>query len=233
MIKNALVAALVAVSMPAIAGTSGKAPVMPPPTAPAPSSISYDYFEAGYVRGFDAVGATAGVAIGPFLFVDSDVADTDGYNIGLSKTLAGNLYGFANFGQSFADLSLFGQSVDAEVLNASAGLGYHIPLTSSIDFVAQVGAAYLDRDLSGNGLTQVGTTDQWGAVGAVGFRAALTNWLELNLFYTPSYFEEDDFQNAGSANLIFRNVISNVDLVLSGSVNEEFETVGAGLRYNF
>jgi hypothetical protein len=225
MIKNALVAALVAVSMPAIAGTSGKAPVMPPPTAPAPSSISYDYFEAGWVHTFDAASL---IVINPFTgSVASDTADADGYNLGLSATLAGNLYGFASFGQSFADVSAGGISIDIEGLGLAFGLGYHIPLTSTVDFVAQVGAAYSDVDY---GFTSI---DQWGAVGAVGFRAAVTNWLELNLFYTPSYFEDSDYQNAGTANIIFRNVISNVDIVLSGSINEDTESVGAGLRYNF
>ncbi|MBL9114637.1 MAG: hypothetical protein JNJ83_06480 [Verrucomicrobiaceae bacterium] len=226
MIKNALVAVLVAASMPAIAGTSGKAPVTPPPPAPAASSISFDYVEAAWVHGFDAASLTVingfnGQVIG------SDVQDTDGYTVGVSATLAGNLFGFANFGQTFASLSAAGINVDADALGVAFGLGYHVPLWSGAEFVIQAGAAYREVDFG------FASNDEWGVAGAAGIRWALTNWLELNLFYTPSYFDETDYQNAGSANLIFRNVISNVDLVLSGSINDEFETIGAGLRYNF
>ncbi len=218
--KSTILLALVATALPVFAG-SGKAPA---PVAPAPapeaSTISYDFIGAGWTREFD----------GPI------GEDVDGYNINLSKTISGGLYGFATFGQGWSDISGSGVTIDLETLSAAVGVGYHVAIASNVDFVVQVGGAYEEGDITGSGFgvtIPLAAREEFGAVAAVGFRAALTNWLELNLFYTPSYFEDSDFANAGTANIIFRNIVSTVDLVLSGSINEETETIGAGLRYNF
>ena len=228
--KSTILLALVATALPALAG-SGKAPAPVAPPAPEASSISYDFIGAGWTRELDGFNLSE-VGLGS--------SDVDGYNINLSKTIAGGLFGFASFGQGFGDtsVSVFGNdlTVDLETLSAAVGVGYHVGVASNVDFVVQVGGAYADADVSasvGGFTASVRAREEFGAIAAVGFRAALTNWLELNLFYTPSYFEDSDFANAGTANIIFRNIVSTVDLVLSGSINEETESFGAGLRYNF
>ena len=221
--KTTILLALVATALPALAG-SGKAPAQVAPPAPEASTISYDFIGAGWNRTLDG------------LSVDGlGTTDIDGYDINLSKTITGGLFGFANFGQGFADISGQGVTVDLETLAAAVGVGYHVGVASNVDFVVQAGAAYTEFDASASGFgvtVPLGSGDEWGAVGAAGFRIALTNWLELNLFYNAGYFDSE-YSNAGSANLIFRNIVSTVDLVLSGSINEDVESIGAGLRYNF
>lgn len=216
--KTTILLALVATALPAFAG-SGKAPAPVAPPAPEASTISYDFVGAGWTRVSDG------------LF---GLDDTDGYNIGLSKTITGGLFGFASFGQQFGDLSEGDAALDVDFTALSFGAGYHVGIASNVDFVVQVGAGYREggANLTIPGATLSAQGSEWGVVAATGFRIALTNWLELNLFYTPDYFDSS-YRNAGTANLIFRNIVSTVDLVLSGSIDEETESFGAGLRYNF
>ena len=228
--KNALIAAFVAASLPALAGTPAKNPVTPPPAAPAPASISYDFVQAGWVHGFD----------------DTFVGDSDGYAIGLSKTLVGNLYGFASFGQSFAEDNVTVSGIDitgeSESLSVAFGVGYHVPVASTVDWVIELGAAYGEVDntitasLGSLSASISADGDAWGAVGSTGFRIALAKWLELDLFYTALYSDdtEEDLTHAGSASLIFRELLApKLDIVVSGGITEEAEAISAGLRYNF
>jgi hypothetical protein len=143
-----------------------------------------------------------------------DFDDSDGFGIALSKTIAGNLFVYADYTQF----------LDPDEFYAGAGLGYHLPLTSCIDWVGKVGALYSD-DL-------VGQT--WGAEVATGLRIGITKWLQLDLFYSGRFVEFDTWESAGSAALIFREVLApKLDFFVLGSVGEDYESLYTGIRYNF
>ena len=235
---------------PAFAGT----PDVPahPPMAPAPllSSISYDYVEASYSH--------AWLDDTPFDLFE----DQDGYAIGLNKSIGQNVFLFADFSQWFAsesgEVNAFGFDVDASgdtnTLEAVLGLGFHVPVTGSIDWVIQAGGTYsrleVDAEVSFGGnrfeFDEAINGDGFGVQASTGFRIACTSWLELNLFYQYGWSEidfeilgedvgsEDAHVHAGKAAIIFRNVgVRNLDLVFSGIVAESAQTANAGLRFNF
>ncbi len=201
--NNILTLALALVVSSANAGTSSsKQPTMPPPAPPAPAcnDLSYNFFEATYVHNFG----------------ENDT-DTDGYALTLSSTIVGNLFGFAEFNQGFGD---------SDFISADAGLGYHVPLTSCIDFVVKAAIVYDDYDNS--------DSEIWSGLGGVGFRIGLAKWLELDLFYHAFWDDFDKVESSGSLALIFREVIApKVDIIIDGVVGENSQGLSAGFRYNF
>ena len=244
---QALLLSLAAVGT-AAAGTT-PAP-QPAPTPPAPT-LSYDYLEAGYSH----------------LWLDDTPLNLfdnhDGYHLGLNKSITPNLFVLADFTQVFSSesrsLNAFGETFDASgdlnSLDAVLGLGFHTPVTSSVDWVLQLGATYahLDLDVSARdhrghswSIDEAATIDGFGIQAATGFRFALANWIELDLFYQYAWSDaeaevldnnfasSDADVHSGKAALIFRNLaVANLDLVLSGLLAENGQNLLVGLRYNF
>jgi hypothetical protein len=196
--KNTLLA-LTAVSVlasQAAAGTTGKQPVATAPApAPACNTISYDFIEAGWSRDLSGDGA-------------------DGFGAAINKSLTDNLFGYADFNHfSSPDENYIG-----------AGVGYHLPVTSCIDWVVKGGVLYSDLE----------STETWDGVFATGFRMSLNHWLQLDLFYNARWVDFDSVESSGSAALIFREVLApKTDLFVLGSVGEDYEAIYAGFRYNF
>lgn len=200
--KNTLLTlALALVVSNANAGTSAKNPVAaPPPPAPACNSISYDFVEGGYGHIFN-----------------DDGADADGAYLTLSSTIAGNLFGFAEVNQYFSD--------DGDLFSADAGLGYHVALTSCIDWVIKAAIVYDDPE---NG------SEVWSGIAATGFRVGLAKWLELDAFYHVFWEDFDRDVHGGSVALIFREIIApKIDLVTAGVFTEDGQAITAGIRFNF
>ncbi len=247
-----LATALAAASASALiaSASAGTAPPPQPTPAPNPPSISYDYLEAGYTH----------------LWLDDTPLNLfdnhDGYHLGLNKSLSPNFFLLADFSQVFAsesaDLHAFGQNVsvsgDLNSLSAVLGLGFHTPVARNIDWVLQTGATYsrIELDLEGRNhryswsLDEAATIDGFGIQAATGFRFALANWIELDLFYQYAWSDaeaevlgnnfasSDADVHSGKAALIFRNLaVANLDLVLSGLLAENGQNLLVGLRYNF
>jgi hypothetical protein len=141
---------------------------------------------------------------------------SDGFGIATSKSLTDNLFGFANYNQYFDG---------TELLSIDAGLGYHVPVTQCIDFVVKAASVY-DDSIYGSAFS---------GSGGLGFRMGLTSWLQVDVFYHGFWYKFEDYSNSGSAAVILREVIApKLDVVLSGSVGQEdWQTVSAGLRFNF
>lgn len=227
----------------------------PPPPAPEPPSptLSYDYLEAGYSHmwlddtplnlfdNHDGYHLGLNKSLAPNFFVLADFTQV--------------------FSSESRSLSAFGETFDANgdlnSLNAVLGLGFHTPVAHSVDWVLQLGATYSRTDLDiggsdhrGHGhswhIDQAATIDGFGLQAATGFRIALAPWLELDLFYQyawtdaeaevlgATFSSTDADLHAGKAALVFRNLgVPNLDLILSGLVAENVQTLNAGLRYNF
>ncbi len=118
---NLLLLALATAAMPVFAGTSGKAPVAPPP-APEVRSFSYDNVNLLYTAGFNG----------------SDKI-TDGLSTEVNVSVFGPLYFTGGVG-------IFGDNID-DVFHAHAGLGVHFPVVAgAVDFFAEAGALYFDED---------------------------------------------------------------------------------------
>ena len=203
--KNTILALTVlATASLANAGTSsGKALATPPQTPPAPacSTISYDFVEAGYGRIF------------------GDFADANGAYATFSSTIAGNLFGFVEANQ------YWGENNSGDFFSADAGLGYHIPLTSCIDWVVKAALVYDSPE---------GGDDTFSGIAATGFRFSLGSNLEINTFYNAFWSEFEDVIHGGTLALIVRDVLApKVDVVIAGIVTEEGEAATLGLRYNF
>lgn len=191
--------ALALLSTNAFAGPSGKTTVPPPPPPPA-CSISYDFVEAGYGH----------------IWGDDD-ADADGAYFTFSKSITGNLFGFVEASQYWAD--------DVDFFSADAGLGFHLPLTPCIDWAIK-GAVVYDK---------VESSDEvWSGIASTGLRIAAAPWLEVNAFYNIFFEDFDRSVNGGTLAFIFPSIIApKVDLVAAGVVTEEGEAVTLGVRYNF
>jgi hypothetical protein len=196
--KNSLLTLAVAlIASAANAGTNAKNPVAPAvPPAPACNTLSYDFVEATWQHSFAGDGS-------------------DGYGLALNKTIAGNLFGFADFNQFF--------SPDEWYLGG--GLGYAVPLTSCIDWVTKVGVVHSDTQFD----------QAWNGTVGTGFRVGLAQWLQLDVFYHGYYSDFEDYTSSGSAALIFREIIApKVDVIVAGSVGEaDYQSISAGIRYNF
>ena len=120
--KNALIVALVAASLPAFAGTPAKNPVTPPPPAPA-AGFSYDNVSLAYTAGFN----------------NSDHV-SDGLSAAVNVSITDMIFGYAGLGFS-GDGSL------DDVFSARAGAGAHFALVAGkLDAVLTAGAVYVDVD---------------------------------------------------------------------------------------
>jgi hypothetical protein len=192
-----LILAVALITSAANAGSSAKNPVVADaPPAPACNTLSYDFVEAVWQHSFAGDGS-------------------NGYGIALNKTIAGNLFGFADFNQLFSPDEYY----------VGGGLGYAVPLTSCIDWVTKVGAVYSDTQFDQN----------WNGTVGSGFRIGLAQWLQLDVFYHGYFSDFEDYTNSGSAALIFREIIApKVDTIVACSIGEgDYQSISAGFRYNF
>jgi hypothetical protein len=197
---KALASALLITASAALAGTNdgGKAAkntvIPPPPECPV---LSYNYGELGYLHQ-DFNGPTA-----------------DGGFLEISHLLVGNLFFDGNVTLSSGDLDYTG---------AGAGLGYFIPVTDKVHFLARTGYSYTDTDLGGS-------LSEWYV--SPGLRARLSCNLE---FYAKAYYfvpEEGENTWSGGAGFVYY-VSEKTALDLGAAVGEDDNWhVQAGLRYNF
>lgn len=197
--KNTLLTLALGLAVSSVqAGGDPKNPLPPSqPPPPACNTISYDFIEAEYQHVFGE-------------------SESDGYGIALSKTLNGNLFGFAAVNQYFGDV---------DMISTDAGLGYHIPVTNCVDLVVKAACVYEDDNWG----------SAWSGTAGAGFRVGLAQWLQLDVFYHGFWYDFDEYFNSGSAALIFREVVApRVDVIVAGSVGEgDYEQITAGFRYNF
>jgi hypothetical protein len=124
--NNILILALVAAAMPALAGTSAKAPMAPAP-APEVRSFSYDTVNLLYTAGF----------------LSSDHL-SDALSTEVNVSIVGPLYFSGLVGIGGVD------SIDDD-FSARAALGVHFPVVAgAVDFFAEAGAVYFDTEVAGD-----------------------------------------------------------------------------------
>ncbi len=176
--------------------------VPPPPVSSKPAnSFNYNYLGLGWIHNE----------------VDASGAG-NGYYAGLSLSPANNLILFANWDQTWGD--------DNDYRNFDIGVGGYLPLSSRADIVLKAGFGWNDAEI-----LETQTNDANTFVTSLGFRIALTDWLEL----APAYVldvADGDAVHSGVASLLF-NIGTDVKLSINGSISDEESSFGAGLRYEF
>lgn len=117
-------------------------------------------------------------------------------------------------------------SGDFDLLDASLGLGYYIPITEKFHLTARAGAGYLDVDVDGD-------FSEFGYYLAPGFRAMLTCNLELwgKAFYTE-YDNDDSGSWSVGGGLTYH---FNEKMGLTGGYSQDSDgwVAQAGVRFKF
>jgi hypothetical protein len=211
-------------------------------------SISYDFFEAGYIHTFSDNT--------PFDIMEG----MDGYGINLAASLGDIVTFSAGVSQVFSsdsvDLPALGLSgtVDSNALGLSAGVGFHLPINNRIDWVFGVAGTYARLNSDGSGTIDgvygetdgALLTDGFGVTGTTGLRMSLASFLELNVFYNHAWSHQqtelfgfdlgsDDVNaNFASVSLVFKNIaVEKLDFVVGGLYSEDAQSLSASVRYNF
>lgn len=180
------------------------APV-PPPPAPSPigSTFNYDYLELGWVHN------------------DVDiVGEGDGFYAGLSLSPIDHLLLFAGWEQVYGD--------DADTRDFVIGAGGYLPLCKEADIFLKAGFNWADSDSDTVGNP---VSDENAFLASIGFRVAITDWLEFAPAYVFRLADGDTFHTAAGS-LLF-DIGTDVQLAINGSVDDNETSFGAGIRYNF
>lgn len=222
--------------------------VLLPVSAVAAEGISYTFIEGDYlIQDIDYYEDN------DFFdnFVD-DIDDGDGYNLGASLAISDNLFTFGSYSKTKADFTYFDDKgaligKNQNVKTLKIGLGFHTPLSSSLDFVATGG--YTDVDLgdfslgrdrnddlnSGDDIQKafddLNDDDSDGYFLDVGARGQLAPWLE---FGAGVRYTDLDYGDSTSVfgNLLFE-VSDNVGINLGGEFGDDVNIYSLGLRYSF
>lgn len=176
---------------------------VPPPPEPAKagSSFNYNYLELDWIHN------------------DIDIiGEGDGYGVGLSLSPVEHLIIFANWGQTWGDVADFRSLV--------GGAGAYLPLCAEADLVVKAGYQWADADV-----VETVTVDENAFVASIGFRIALTDWLEFAPAYIYQLADGDSYHTAAGS-LLF-DIGTDVQLSINGSVDDNQTSFGAGIRYNF
>lgn len=157
---------------------------------------SYDYLQGGYI----------------------DYDGADGFNFELSKEFNENFYGRIDYSDLEAD------DFDADASITRFNLGYKTAVSSSTDFIAELG--YEDVEANAFGLTG----DDSGYNALIGFRGMATNNVELG-----AYVQYSDVLESTDVTLEARyNFTKQFSIGLEvGHDDEADEHFGVNFRYNF
>ncbi len=170
-------------------------------------SPSYNFVQAGYQR------------------VELDIggglnASANGYGLGGSFEISDSMYAFA--GYSAVD---FGFDVDLKQFDV--GFGYHVGISDSTDFFANL--AYVKTEVSVGGFGSI-SDDGYGAV--IGVRSNINELIEL--VGTVSYV---DFGDGGDSTAvgggIWFNLTDRFALGLGAAVDSDVTSYGASARFYF
>ncbi len=201
----AALAILAAGLSPTFAG-SGAKEVVPAAPMVEEECLSYDFIDVQYVyTGFDTLD------------------DGHGAAVNLSKSLVGNVYFTASGDWTSSSID----NADVDLVGATAGLGYAMPVSKCFHLNLEAGGIYSYFD------GPWGYDDEtWGGYVGPGFRYCVTNGIELfaNVYYV--FFEEgeDLFEtNVG----VVANITDSLAVKVAGLFNEDDQAVMAGLRFYY
>lgn len=154
--------------------------------------------------------------------IDIDNSSIDADSIGLDLSFA--------LGESFllvGGYSVAEDDLSTEITNWNGGIGYHYPITKTVDFVADVTYEYIDISVP-----LFGSVDDNGFGASAGLRANATEFIELNAFvnYIDMDLLGDD--TAFSAAALF-NLTDSFAVGVSGQWDDDVAVYSIGARFYF
>ena len=153
--------------------------------------------------------------------VDFDDLNVDGDGFGLDGSL-GVTESFHLFGAvETADLDF-----NVDITRFSAGVGYNTPLAEAIDVIAQLSYESLDID------TAIGNADDDGFGLGAGFRAELTDLVELNGLISYVDYDDSGDDTIIDLGLLF-NLSDQLALGVNGSFDDDVSTYRLAGRFYF
>ncbi|MDH3988260.1 MAG: porin family protein, partial [Gammaproteobacteria bacterium] len=170
--------------------------------------FDYNYFSVGYQR----------------LNLDDGFIDVDGDGIGLSGSFELNESFFIFAGYAMGEFKEQGITVDVDSLNA--GIGWHTPLSETLDFVAGLSYEYVEVGASG-----FGSEDENGYGLGVGLRYQASDAIELNAGI--NYVDLGDGDDTGFGVAMLYGVSESVDIGLSADWGDDSSAYGISGRFYF
>ena len=218
-----------------------------PLSALAAEDISYSYIELDYViQDIDLYEDDEA-----FNDVIEDADDGDGYNLAVSFGVTESVFLFGSYTQTTADYTFVNDEgtfipEDQDIKTLNLGLGFHVPLSTTTDFVAR--AAYMDVDYGefsfgqvdndvadddetvGDAFDDLNEDTSDGYMIDLGVRSQVAYWLELGggVRYTD-VDSGDDIAAFGSA--LFE-ITPNMGINLDASFGDNLSTYQLGFRYS-
>lgn len=157
--------------------------------------------------------------------IDFDNLNADGDIIGIggSAAIGESFFAFANYGVSDIDDGIV--SIDVDSWNA--GIGYHMPMSDSVDLVSRLSYEYLDVSVPG-----FGSADDNGFGLGVGIRYAANEQFEINAGI--SYVDLSDSGNDTSLSAGFLyNFTENFSVGVEGDWGDDATAYNIGGRFYF
>lgn len=218
-----------------------------PATSLAADDVSYTFAEIDYlVQDIDRFEDEDA-----FDNILEDFDDGDGYQVGGSFQFLDSWFAFGSYSNTQADFTFVNDTdmtipSDEDIKTLRLGVGYFMPMTNNMDFVAT--GSYVDVDYGDFNLGAAESDlDEWDAVDDAlddldedssdgysldaGVRAQVVEWMELGggLRYTD-LDSGDDF--SVFANALFE-LNQNMGINLSADFGDEISTYALGFRYSW
>ncbi len=157
--------------------------------------------------------------------IDFDDVNADGDILGVSASaeIGESFFAFGSYGAGEIDDGF----ISADVDSWNAGLGYHMPMSDSVDFVARLSYEYVDISVPGFGS---GDDDGFG-LGA-GIRYAANDEFEIDAGIKYVDMDDGGGDTALSAGFLY-NFTENFAVGLAGDWGDDVTAYSIGVRFYF
>lgn len=175
---------------------------------------AWNYVDLGYVQGD----------------IDGVDADPTGFGVGASFLVSDSVFFTAGYTSVSEDVVIFGYDVDAEINQATFGIGYRLPISETTDF--HVGANYLNLEACAS-IPGFGgdCMDENGYGLNLGIRSMLTNQFE---FFAGAGYVDIDSESETSTTLgVAYNFTDTFAVKLGWSTTGDIDLLGLSGRFEF
>ena len=170
--------------------------------------FDYNYFSVGYQR----------------MELDTGLGDVDGDGFGVDGSFAINDNWFIFGAYGMGEFEEQGVTLDVDTL--SAGIGWHTPLSETVDFVTGLSYEYVDVGASG-----FGSADENGYGLGVGLRFQASEAIELN--GGINYIDYGDGDDTTFGVGLLYGVSESVDIGVSADWGDDVSSYGLSGRFYF
>ncbi len=151
-------------------------------------------------------------------------ADGDRLGVGASAEIGESFFVFGSYGVGEIDDGVF--SIDVDSWNA--GIGYHMPMSDSVDLVTSLSYEYVDISLP----LGLGSVDDNGFGLGVGIRYAANEQVEINAGIKYVDFSDSGDDTGFNAGLLY-NLTENFAVGVAGDWGDDVTAYSIGVRFYF